>query len=94
MEPSDYPCGCCDSDWDFYIREAKLRSQINELIDTVFEVVEEIRLEGGTPYLKALQHCLVHVANDGKIETFKPLVRTLDYAGIDRRKSPEKNKVH
>jgi hypothetical protein len=56
-----------------------------ELIEISNEVISNIRSNGDTPYLKALEHCLKHVANGGMVHTFKPLVRTTDYAGLDRR---------
>lgn len=98
MEQRNYSCSSLGSgfsiDRRLVDREAKLKAEVQELIDIVVDVVEEIRISGGTPYLKALQHCLVHVANGGTLATFKPLVRTPDYAGLDRRQSSEKNQMH
>lgn len=43
-------------------------------------------------YFKALEHCLKHVLDGGTIETFRPLIRTINYAGIDRRSPARRGK--
>jgi len=57
------------------------------------KAIAEIRECGGkSPYFKAVEHCIMHVAGGGTLENFRPLVRTSSYAGIDRRQT--KNAVH
>ena len=57
------------------------------------QAIIEIKDIGGiSPYFKAVEHCLKHVANGGTIDNFKPLVRTSTYAGSDRRQA--KNAVY
>ena len=74
--------------------EAELVEQIKDLIATAYLVIDDIRANGASPYLKALEHCLKHVANGGTIRSFKPLVRTTDYAGLDRRQPQPQDSVH
>ena len=62
---------------------------IKRLVVTAIGAIEEIEKSNGSPYVKAFQHCLLHVAKGGTLETFKPLLRTLDYAGLDRRQAQE-----
>lgn len=57
------------------------------------KAISEIRDCGGkSPYFRAVEHCILHVANGGTLDNFKPLVRTSSYAGIDRRQT--KNTMH
>lgn len=79
---------------DIRYREANLALDIKELLTVAYLAIEELHKQGGSPYLKALEHCLTHVANGGTINTFKPLVRTTEYAGLDRRQSQSENAVH
>jgi len=52
------------------------------------KAIAEIRSCGGKSlYIKAVEHCINHVASGGTIENFRPLVRTANYAGIDRRQT-------
>jgi hypothetical protein len=83
----DAPCADAPS-------EAELVEQIKDLIATAYLVIDDIRANGASPYLKALEHCLKHVANGGTIRSFKPLVRTTDYAGLDRRQPQPQDSVH
>jgi len=62
----------------------------NHAVKLAARAIAEIRACGGkSPYIKAVEHCIKHVAGGGTIENFRPLVRTLDYAGIDRRQTQE-----
>ncbi len=38
------------------------------------------------PVISAIIHTSKHAINGGTMDTFKPLLRTSNYAGIDRRK--------
>lgn len=52
------------------------------------KAISEIRLcDGKSLYIKAVEHCINHVARGGTIDNFRPLVRTTTYAGIDRRQA-------
>jgi hypothetical protein len=91
MEPSNI------SDIGFYERnkvdDIGLISYTTKLAIIAAQAIIEIKDIGGiSPYFKAVEHCLNHVANGGTIDNFKPLVRTSTYAGTDRREA--KNAVY
>lgn len=78
---SRYPSGDCTAD-------------IAEIIITGARILESIRVEGPQPYIMALEHCLRHVASGGTADNLQPLIRTPDYAGLDRRSKTPKVPVY
>lgn len=80
------PCNAGGSGCDDLRKTSILEDEIKQIGIYAAMAICEIRACGGTPYIKALQHCIKHVASGGTLETFKPLVRTNEYAGRDRRK--------
>lgn len=79
---------------DHRFRDPAIIREIKELLVVSHLAIEELHTKGVSPHLKALEHCLTHVANGGTIKTFKPLVRTTEYAGLDRRQSQSGNRPH
>jgi len=72
----------------------QLFSELADEIEVVFKSIADIERSGNIDYLKAVYHCLDHVQKGGTIETFKPLVRTLTYAGPSRRKQRRPIDLH
>lgn len=66
---------------------------IKRLVATAVKAMDEVEKSNGSPFIKACQHVFLHVAKGGTLETFKPLLRTLDYAGFDRRQTSENARV-
>ena len=88
---------CNPSDTSFYEHhksdDIEIVKYATKLAIIAAQAIIEIKNIGGiSPYFKAVEHCLAHVANGGTIANFKPLVRTSTYAGTDRRQT--KNAVH
>ena len=65
---------------------------IERLKIIALDAIKEIQDSGFSPYLMAFSRGLKHVGGGGTINTFKALVRTSTYAGLDRRKT--ENAMH
>jgi len=73
--------------------DLEIVAYVTSLAIIAAQAIIEIKDIGGiSPYFKAVEHCLTHVATGGTIENFKPLVRTSTYAGSDRRQ--KENAMH
>lgn len=96
MESCNDTSGSCDVAGVFSYQSDLLTAETAEYIERLklvaLDVIKEIQNTGFSPYLLAFSRGLKHVVDGGTINTFKPLVRTSTYAGIDRRKT--ENSVH
>lgn len=89
-------CDIGDSGIEFSYQSITLEPDTADYIERLkliaLDAIKEIQDIGFSPYLMAFSRGLKHVKDGGTIQTFKPLVRTLTYAGLDRRKT--ENDMH
>jgi len=61
------------------------RDYLRRAVNSAVFLSSELDRTGATlPVISAMIHVIKHAAKGGTIDNFKPLLRTLDYAGIDR----------
>lgn len=59
----------------------------DKALNLIDDLINKIDQGHSLPVVTAMMHVFNHAANGGTIENFRPILRTENYAGIDRRQT-------